>query len=192
MKRAHYWIFIPASIVMGVAVASPSRAQQAVSVDDFLVCKSIIDPGDRLRCVDRVFGRTGDVAQTSDNVANSATPTPGIILSDQGDVQTAQRDNVGDQKPEDNFGFAAERVVKNTRLDELSVAIDSISRTKSGKYVIILSNGQVWRQIRADTKRLLVKNDGEGAVANIKKRSLGSHTLSLEGSNRSIKVKRVK
>lgn len=205
MIRLQYLVPILVLVASNAALSATAQAQQPISVDDFIVCKTISDPNDRLRCVDKVFdkvGRSSAVSANNDNGDANGGQTETVIqprtaLQSETALEATPenaRDDFSEPKiaAQDSFGFSAERVIKNDRPDALSADIESISRTKSGKYVIILSNGQVWRQIRADTKRLLVKNDGEGAVANIKRRSLGSHTLSLEGSNRSIKVKRVK
>jgi len=184
-------VLLPALMALGLmtpglkAEAQPvSTAKPSPTVDDFFACKPLAEPAARLACLDRLLGKavldgnareTGALAAPADRdrLALAGTPeTPRVA--------------------EDSFGFSAEQVARDKRPDRQTAETVSISRTRSGKYVIVLENGQIWRQLKADTRRLIVNNDGAGAIATIKKQSLGSHALTLNGSKRSIKVKRIK
>ena len=69
---------------------------------------------------------------------------------------------------------------------EEAVVVTDISKTASKKLTITLENGQVWRQVDSKTIRL-----GVGDAVVLRSKSLGSFMLSKEGSNRSIRVKRL-
>ncbi|MEO0832319.1 MAG: hypothetical protein AAFY13_03375 [Pseudomonadota bacterium] len=188
-------------IFAGAVIGSQAGAQVSTSdeapatLSDFVACKPITDPAQRLACLDSALGRTvatGPVSANSGGV--SSLVTAGGPDEAMAEAQTTISAPPRSFAPaaENNFGLSAEQVLQKKRPDSQTAQTVSISRTKSGKYVIVLENGQIWRQLKADTNRLFVRDDGAGAVAVIKKRSLGSHALSLEGSKRSIKVKRIK
>ncbi|NNE39763.1 MAG: hypothetical protein HKN14_02465, partial [Marinicaulis sp.] len=74
----------------------------------------------------------------------------------------------------------------------LASKVIEIAENKRGKYVVILENGQIWRQLSADTDKLRVPKDASGIGVTIKRKALGAHVLSLETGKRSIRVERIK
>jgi hypothetical protein len=65
--------------------------------------------------------------------------------------------------------------------------------TNSGRYIITLDNGQVWRQIQGDSEELRLPSvTGAGVPIIIREALFGSHKLRTEASKRTIRVERIK
>ncbi|MFT5502088.1 MAG: imidazolonepropionase-like amidohydrolase [Woeseiaceae bacterium] len=73
--------------------------------------------------------------------------------------------------------------------DNLPVA--SVSQSSLGNLIIILDNGQQWRQLDSDNTRVKLPADRTGLTADIRRAFLGSVSMSLGESKRSIKVSRI-
>lgn len=63
-------------------------------------------------------------------------------------------------------------------------------KNRTGQYFFILENGQVWRQLPSDSTRVYIPKKLDGVTVTIKRKSLGSHILTLKG--RSMRVSRLK
>ncbi len=138
---------------------------------DLLACKSLEKDKERLKCLDAVLSSIDERT-----VLGEAS-------------ESAQ------ERPDDEFGavdLAKEREKEKNSPKVMTASLVEIARNNRGKYVIILDNGQIWRQLRADTSRLLIPRDKSGQEVTIKRRSLGAHTFSFTKDKRSIRVERIK
>jgi hypothetical protein len=91
--------------------------------------------------------------------------------------------------------FGAENLVKDERerQKELRGVTASITTNKIGKYIIVLDNGQVWRQLQGDSNKLRVRRGAEaGQGVIIKRRAMGAYALRLANAKTSILVRRVR
>lgn len=131
-------------------------------------CIDTADNSQRLACYDRIFGHTkssNSVVSDSYNSSNS-TPTYG--------------------NPEDTFGL--ERKVVASSPENISSAITGkIKHWKPG-VSLKLDNGQIW-EIKSGRK---IYYPITNPKVTIKKASLGSFLMNIEGLNSSFKVKRIK
>ena len=130
-------------------------------------CRAEADDARRLDCYDRAAGR-----------ATGAAATPAAAA-----------------KPEDDFGREREmayaedqkRAEATRAIGELQATIVSLERRMDGLMTFTLDNGQVWRQIRPDS-RFTIK---QGDAIRIQPGSLGSFLLSGP-TKKSTRVTRVK
>jgi len=159
---------------MGAAWSAPGAMAQDLG-RALMECRDISDDSDRLACFD-------SLASGLESGAQVVSEAPAPVLS-----------------PEEQFGVEdlAETKEKKKKeresLKSLTSPVVDIGRNGNGKYVVILENGQIWRQLSADTGRLRIPGSGaEGLSVEIKRRSLGAHSLYLDGDNRGIKVERIK
>ncbi|MEL7016970.1 MAG: hypothetical protein AAGK60_13025 [Pseudomonadota bacterium] len=167
----------------------PVAAQPGGLVAKLQACKSLQNDGERLACLDRVLAalpgseglaREQLVADERAEIANPAPePMPAPAL-----VTTA----------EDRFGQAdlARRERAEKAPESIEVEVAEILLTRAGRYVVRLKNGQEWRQLKADTKKLRFSDDASGETAILQSKLFGAHSLRLAGSNRSIRVERRK
>ncbi len=72
------------------------------------------------------------------------------------------------------------------QLEEMAATVTQLRDSASGKRVLTLDNGQVWRQL--DNKQLRIT---EGDTVVIRKASLGSFRLRKQTGGRTIGVKRI-
>lgn len=180
-----------------VSFAAAAQSSSADGLSDIASCRQIPKAGDRLRCFDRATKFLEEAV------------VPVAAADDDDDVTTGQpaTATVAEASPSTNAyngdgvdpvaGFGAEDLApdENTvQLKELRVVATSISQNARGKYIVELENGQVWRQIQADTNTLRVRRNKEksGHDVIIRKRALGAYSLRLTTAKRSILVRRVR
>jgi hypothetical protein len=93
--------------------------------------------------------------------------------------------------------FGAETLKKESReaagapepLDEISGVIAKLVFSPTGRAIVTLDNGQVWRQIEGDSD---VFRGKQGEKAKIERAILGTYNLTVDGRNQLIKVQRVR
>lgn len=166
---------------------------RAQGLDEILDCRAIAQDMERLHCFDKT---TGEAAKRIASDAVRADDTGQTVAK--ADIGSAQ--SVDDAPSRENaFGaedLPKERSESNRGKKEaktLRAKLVSLHFTRSGRYVITLDNGQVWRQIGGDTDQLLLPSVSENGVpVIIKKKMFGSHTLRPASSKRSIRVERIK
>jgi hypothetical protein len=145
-------------------VSLPALAED-VSTDDVYACAGITTDVDRLACYDTAVGRL--------KVAEEA-----------GEVTTITRAEVEKVKRE-SFGFSIPSLPSlalrksgdgDKDLDEVTLAVKSVSKDGSGRWRVRLENGQVW--VQTDDKGVHAKNVKE---ARIYSAAFGSYKMKLDG-----------
>jgi hypothetical protein len=185
--------------LMGLSFAAPSMAAGPSEPNgwrDIASCREISKSKARLRCFDRATRFLDETleraAQATQTESQGGKDTTSVAALPVGVNPTASYDA---EEVDPDASFGAENLVKKdrNRKKQLRAIATSITTSKSGKYIIVLENGQVWRQISGDTNKLRVRRGAEsGQEVVIKKRSLGAHALLLSNSKLSILVRRVK
>lgn len=190
MKLSISTLMICATSTIFFSEAS-AQAPAADELAEIASCRDIAKSGDRLRCFDRTTKILEDLASSSaaNNAVTDSKPNDLAIAS----THDADRDD----GPDPVAGFGAEDLaVKDSdrQLKELRAVATSITQSGNGKLIVTLENGQVWRQLNSDSRRLRVRRDkeGDGHDVIIKKRSLGAYTLRLTTAKASILVRRTK
>ncbi|MEL7041663.1 MAG: hypothetical protein AAGL90_09070 [Pseudomonadota bacterium] len=168
-----------AAFAMSAATTAQAEAIDPISTEAIYACAEITDNAARLACYDDTVGRF----QTAEEAGEVAT----ITKSEMAEIQ------------EDSFGFSLPslpRIVmpkfgggEDTAPDRVEFAVSNISRLRSDKVRITLENGQVWDQI--DTKRVRYSKKVGVESAEIRKASLGSFKMKLDGGT-AFRVTRVK
>lgn len=189
-----------AAIGAGLCVVSLAATAQSPGADglrDIASCRQIPKAGDRLRCFDR----------TTEFLEEASAPLAAVDAENAGEPEQSTGADIAEASPTagsyDNdgvdpvAGFGAEDLAPDedtVQLKELRVVATSISQNARGKYIFELENGQVWRQIQADTNTLRVrrKNAQSGHDVIIRKRALGAYSLRLTTAKRSVLVRRVR
>jgi len=145
------------------AATAPTRAPAMQSVLD---CQAITDDAKRLACFDKAVGAMAKAEQTGDLVT----------------IDREQRRAVRHQA----FGLTLPSLAifdkgeKAEETDRITATLAHATRNPSGKWVFVLDDGAIWRQI----------DDGElepppraGQQAVIRKASLGSFMLEIHGQS---------
>lgn len=164
-------------------VSGLNEAARAQSLDEILECRSIAADLERLRCFD-------DTSEPAEGAQSANAEADGDSRS------LAKVASSDPQSPEYSFGaedLPQIRKESGKGLNTLRAKLVGLGFTQSGRYMITLDNGQVWRQITGDTDRLYLPNASDGGIPIIIKRGLlGSHMLRPISSKRSIRVERIK
>lgn len=84
--------------------------------------------------------------------------------------------------------FGIEHVKEVEGPDTIDVVVKKVVKNAYGERKFYFENGQIWRQMDSNTKGKF----STGTEAIIKRGALGAFYLKKEGSNRTIKVKRIK
>lgn len=112
------------------------------------------------------------------------------------EVATAQSAPAAPLTPEASFG--ANRLPKTESAADKPKSVSSIrsaitdyAYTPFDRIIVFLENGQVWRQIDGDSKKLRLRK-GETYTAEIDKGAFGSFNLAVDGIDGMVKVTRIK
>jgi len=167
-------------------------AQSQQVIENLISCKGIADDNTRLRCLDNVLEDLNVIsppAQSLSNVIDEASVNEKV-------EEVAVLGEADEQQKVEAFGqediAIKQRKNNKERPKILEASLIELAKNKNGKYVMILDNGQVWRQLKSDTSRLsLGRNEGNVPVT-IKRRALGGYAFSLARDKRSVKVERLK
>ena len=167
-----------------LAVAGPARADVARDVlTEIAKCADIVDAGDRLKCFDAAVPRARSALAAP---AEEVPKKRGIL-----DWFGFARPQKSATKPED-FGKPAPSPAPEEGLTEITAAVIEFATTPRGKAVFILENGQVWRQLDADSTVVFDPAPGTTMKVTIEQGALGSYNLTIEGRRALIKVSRLK
>ena len=151
-----------------------------VAVNDLSSCLDLIDSQARLDCYDKSLSRNKDTDQQSK-----------VLLSSQKGKATVAEKVV----EEDYFGKRGEdlqeSIAKTQRViipNEMSTAVEKITRYAPDKYILTLKNGQKWKILEPTRKGLFKKDQ----TVSITKGLFGSYNLNISSQNTKYKVKREK
>ena len=159
---------LPALVLAAVA-AVPALAAEDLA-DAIRACRSEADDARRLACYDRAAG-AGGAALEAPAAATAAAPA---------------EDDFGRERQME-YEEEQKRAEASRAVGELESSITAIEKRIDGLMTFTLDNGQVWRQVRPDS-RFSIK---EGDAIRIQPGSLGSYILSGP-TKKSTRVTRVK
>ncbi len=186
-----------AATFAGLLVAAAADAQDPTPevLTDVYACADVDDPTARLACFDSAVSQL-----------KSAQNAGQVVTLDTARAREVEREAFGFNVPSlpklfgldgaggagDESGLTEEereqRRELNERLDNLEFPIRRIATRPDGKNKrFYLENGQVWRQI--DGRVLRLRSDGPH-VAHIRRASLDSFMMQIDGQGREVRVKR--
>ncbi len=175
MLRKFGWIGIV------LAMAMPAWAQDAPGAADraFTQCGAITDPAARLACYD--------------SAQPSRQPSAGGPASKPGASHYPEFGGAAPPpaNPAPTRAFGSKGPDAPVRSNNLVAGVASYSLSPSGRFTIVLDNGQIWRQVDSDDGVAQFKKQGHNIVA-ISKGFLWSYDLKLNAMSAVFKVTRVK
>ena len=142
-------------------------------------CADIADSAERLKC----FDAAGPRAKSA--LAAPERPTEETVTAENFGLPRAEKPAT---KAED-FGKPPP---EPKGITEITSTVLEFAKTPFGKAVFILDNGQVWRQLDADSSNVLEPRAGTKMKVTIEVGVFGSYNLSIEGRNGIVKVTRLK
>jgi hypothetical protein len=176
MRRLIHSVMLAAALAAaGAAHAAGkvSQAKRAAVLQAIVDCRALTDTAARLACYDAASAKL-DEAEASGQV----------VVVDREQAKQVRKEVFGLQLPSlDIFnlgggGKAASAIAKGDDVDRLVATVKQAWRQSDGKWIVELDTGAVWRQLEdAD----IARDPHPGSKAEIKKASLGSFMLKLDG-----------
>jgi hypothetical protein len=219
MMRWHSAIGV-AVICLGLGGTSVLADERTDAAHAMLNCAAIEDRDERLGCYDAAAGRLkaamappsrekliADFGAPAGRETPPPTPQPQAQpQATQGQqTQTAavtpdqEEDEVslfgvtlfGKAKTEEEFGEEqVKRASEEEGLESITALVSDFGFTPLGDAIVFLENGQVWRQ--TDGPKVKFPNNPQDRRVTISKAMMGSYTMVVGESKRSVRVRRVK
>jgi hypothetical protein len=168
---------------LAIFVASPACADVTRdALTEIAKCADIAEASERLKCFDAAVPRAKSAL-----AAPAEKPAEKSLLEWFGFA----RPQKSGTKPED-FGKPAPEPGPGEEITEITATVLEFAKNPRGKSVFILDNGQVWRQLDADSTVVRDPAPGTKMKVTIETGALGSYNLTIEGRNTLIKVSRLK
>ncbi len=152
----------------------PLAGERAAVLKQLSACRSIADETARLACYDEAAAAV-DAAEAAGE----------LVVMDRGQVREAKRSLFG-------FDTSAlsifDRGDKPEQIDNVTLTVERAFRGEGGKWVIVMNDGQVWRQI---DREQMYKDPKKGMKAEVRRASMGSYFMNIDGQ-RAIRARREK
>ena len=160
-------------------------------------CTAIVDDHARLACYDSLAPRVKDALAAPPDTLNRP-PTAeeqhswfgfdvGNLFGSAPAQQSTPAQFGSDKLPETRAPESAAAI-----LDSISAGVTEVAYTPFGRFIVFLDNGQVWRQIEADTDKAFFKKPAKANTITISRGFVGSYNLTINDSARTFKVTRLK
>ena len=152
------------------ADAAPGKSEPPPGLfQNLLKCRGLPDGAQRLACYDEATG-----------ALDTANRTGAVVVVDRQQIQEAKRDVFGFNMP--SFGKLFDRGGRtDAALEEVQLTVANAAHGPDGKWVLVMENGQVWRQI--DTE-ILDKDPHKGSTVRIRHGAIGSYVMNVDGQPR--------
>lgn len=147
-------------------------------------CAAKTDKLERLICYDALAAQAMNRAaqQVSTDLNEVPTHTAEVAAAQVAASQTKTTQTTLTESAQDNFG----KIVKQEQIDAMWLTVKQVDKDPYGTLKLSFENGQQWKQI--DSRRFRVSS---GDKVQIERAALGSFLLGKEGSNTTIRVKRI-
>lgn len=185
-----------ATAVVACAAAAPALAASPVekAIDAAMACRTMSDNAQRLACFDAAMG--GIETAKAEETTRFAEKKAAKEKKKKDDFGLRGNDVlVMDNTPE-NFGGEAVPEIRaaqeEKRLKAITATATSIKVNSLKQATLTLDNGQVWKQLEADTESLPRQADGKSYAVTIKRATMGNYMATIEELHRTIRVTRVK
>jgi hypothetical protein len=182
-------------ILAACLMAAVSTAHAATSremLDLLAQCADIKDGTERLACYDKLAPQLRETLAAVKKPAERTEEDKASIFGfDFGGVFGSRE---GPTSPEE-FGknqMPAPPPEEGQALESIAAGVTDYARTPFGKFIVVLDNGQVWRQIDSDTGVARFEREAKDNKVVISRGLLGSYNLKINDQNATFKVKRLK
>jgi hypothetical protein len=159
-------------------------------------CRAVTDDKARLACYDAAAPHVRDVLNVPPPVL-SAPPTPeeqkswfGFNLDNLFGLSAPSQQTTPQQFGADRTPQAQQAAPQE--VDSISAGVTEYSFTFDKKFIVFLDNGQVWRQVQGDTALAHFHNQAADNKVTIERGVMGSYNLTINDSEATFKVTRLK
>lgn len=173
----------------GIAVAQTSAVNAAL-----VACAHNVDDSARLACYDKVVAQlSAEAAKVSaDRAAAAAVVAAQTAAANQAAAAAAAAAKAKADAEAKRDAFGAERINRNVvdteKLTRLDAKVSEMLTASDGMAVLLLDNGQLWRQ----TTGMPLPPVRPGDPVTIEAGKIGSYQLSLPRQHRGFNAKRIR
>jgi hypothetical protein len=198
LVKPHIVAFAIAALAgAGSAVAAPAAQDLLEAVGH---CAGIVDDHARLACYDALTPRVKDAlaappAALPQNRPPTAEEERSWFGFDLGNLfgaapaqQTTPAQFGSDRLPETH----AKEDTAEASVDSITAGVTEIAYVGFDKFILFLDNGQVWRQIEAESDHAVFRKPATANKVTISRGFIGSYNLTINGGAKVFKVTRVK
>ena len=190
------------AVTCALFLALPATAKAGPAADVLKAmgqCAAVADEHERLACYDKLAAQAAQVLAQMPPAPHAGPPTAEEQKSWFGfDLGGLFGNSPAQQTTPEKFGSenlpakppAPGEAPPPPPLESISATVTDFAYTPFGQFIVFLDNGQVWRQIEGDTDH--ANFDRKGSTVTISRGWLGSYGLTIAGSDKVFKVKRVK
>jgi hypothetical protein len=185
------------AVIIASAAAAPAAAQSAA---DLLSCIEIARDADRLACYDAAVAKVSPEAKALSE--KRAKETARIAAEEAAAAEAAAKAKAeadaaarAAQAKADfgSEGVASKKVSERSKpapdeITKLDATLSEILTNKEGKYVFLLDNGQLWRQVSTEAGM----NIKSGDAVTVEKAPMGGYRITFKRLNRWVLVKRLR
>jgi hypothetical protein len=147
-----------------LAASAPKGPDRAALVKALSDCRAIADPTERLACFDKTAAALDEAQAKGD-----------VVVVDRKQVHEVKRQAFGFRL--DALSIFDRNGVKDTADEAITATVKSAYRNASGKWVVTLDSGAVWRQIDDEE---LSREPHPGSNAKVRRAVLGSYMMNLD------------
>lgn len=183
MIMHHLKLIVPASIVFLSIVKIAGGAELPTELID---CRTLTSAIERLDCYDQAIDAHTTAPSQAAEPRTAENPAPVVTTA-----AAATAASVPKLSQEDLFGKGETELRKSVQeatgtkaIDRIEATVVEVRKSASGRVIITLDNGQVWKQSESSRARVSVDDK-----VTIRRRSFGSYTLYSKKT--SIRVKRI-
>ncbi|RXE88437.1 hypothetical protein [Pseudoalteromonas sp. A757] len=152
-------------------------AAEPINTQALQACTLIENDFKRLMCYDNVIANKPITAKRA---------TKNMTPNDEQSGAVAPVASVTPELKEEGFGLERRVKVASEEIEAITADVIKITKTRRGKKVFTLDNGQEWTQVSKET---FFADEGDTLI--IQRASFGSFLMKKKGSNRTTRVKRV-
>ncbi|MBI3675340.1 MAG: hypothetical protein HY243_01825 [Proteobacteria bacterium] len=190
--------FAAPALVMPAFAGPRDDALQAVGK-----CAAIAEDKARLACYDQLATQIKSALATPPTaVAENKPPTKeeqeswfgfdlGGLFGPK-EVPQTKPEQFGQENTEQAKAQQQQAETEGLVVDSISAGVTEYAFTPFGKFVVILDDGQVWKQIEGDSDLARFKKTPTDNKVTISRGFMGSYSLTINGSAKVYKVTRVK
>lgn len=196
MKLRVYGAGVAALVFAGIGFSALAAPRDDV-LEALGKCAAIADNAARLSCYDQLAPRVKDALNTPPAQLDRPPSKEeqeswfGFSLSDlfgSGEAATKPED-FGKERTDE---ARQQREVAEQEVSSITGNVTEYSFTLTGRFIVFLDNGQVWKQIQGDSEKAHFMRIATKNKVTISRGILGSYNLTINDSAKVFKVSRVK
>ena len=183
-------VFFAACMMAATSTAQASSPREMLEL--LATCADLKNGAERLACYDKLAPQLHEtVAAVRKPAERTEEDKISIFGFDFGGVFGSRE---GPTSPEE-FGknqMPAPPPEEGQVLESISASVTDYAKTPFGKFIVVLDNGQVWRQLDSETGVAHFQKEAKDNKVLISRGILGSYNLKINDQNSTFKVKRLK